>query len=113
MAGLVWLGLLLISLRYFGLVWRGRSRRTFRKQGGWEGVLRSLFWGVDSLGCSHTLVAIGLDGSGPFGGTFTDLIGEYCRPGPYLAIWYPDFLATPNCRLPLQNTPDKLNYILP
>ena len=53
-AGLVWLGPILISLRYSGLVWFGVFGVVvhLERMGGWEGVLRSLFWGVDSLGCS-------------------------------------------------------------
>ena len=89
----LWLVFWLVFVKVLVLSWPGRGGRQSR-------VLPIPWW------------AIGLDGSGPFCGIFTDLIGEYCRPGPYLAIWYPDFLATPNCRLPLQNTPEKLNYIL-
>ena len=69
-------------------------------RGGWEGVLRSLFWGVDSLGCSHTLVAIGLDGSGPF---FRDIYGLDWR---VLSAWalpghlVPGLLGNPELQAP-------------
>ena len=43
--------------------------------------------------------------------TFPDWAGGYCRLGPYLAIWYPDFSTTQNSGSPLQNTSDKLNYL--
>ena len=61
-----------VFVKVLVLSWPGRGGRQSR-------VLPIPWW------------AIGLDGSGPFCGIFTDLIGEYCRPGPYLAIWYPDF----------------------